>query len=113
LEASLAPKKEVFQIQLLRENLKKLLKRYVVNGLGAAGLGRLERAMNDDAGALKARGEAQGGAVDRAAAANYVAELSAELADLARHHGLNALGYILDMARLEAENATRYVNGRR
>jgi hypothetical protein len=69
--------------------------------------------MNDDAGALKARGEAGGGPVDRAAVANYVAELSTELASLARQHGLDALGYILDMARLEAENATRHVNGRR
>ena len=44
---------------------------------------------------------------------SYVAELSAELANLARQHGLDALGYILDMARLEAENATRHINGRR
>ena len=65
--------------------------------------------MNDDAGA--ARREAGRDPVDRAAAANYVAELSAELAKLARRHGLDALGYILDMARLEAENATRHVNG--
>jgi hypothetical protein len=66
--------------------------------------------MNDDAGALKAQDP--GSSVDRAAAASYVAELSAELANLARQHGLDALGYILDMARLEAENATRHVNGR-
>ena len=69
--------------------------------------------MNDDAGALKARDEAGAKSVDRAAAANYVADLSTELANLARQHGLDALGYILDMARLEAENATRHVNGRR
>ena len=83
----------------------------VVNGLEAAGL-TVGRAMDDDAGALKAR-ERGDRSVDRAAAANYVAELSAELASLARQHGLDALGYILDMARLEAENATRHVNGRR
>jgi hypothetical protein len=46
------------------------------------------------------------------AAAAYVAELSADLATIARRHGLDTLGYILDMARLEAENATRHVNGR-
>ena len=69
--------------------------------------------MADDAGVLKARSEARGEPVDRAAAANYVAELSAELAALARQHGLDALGYILDMARLEAENNTRHVNGGR
>jgi hypothetical protein len=50
---------------------------------------------------------------DRAAAAAYVAELAADLAVIARRHGLDALGYILDMARLEAENATRHVDGRR
>jgi hypothetical protein len=33
--------------------------------------------------------------------------------NLARQHGLDALAYILDLARLEAENATRHVNGRR
>ena len=69
--------------------------------------------MNDDAGAPKARGGPSVPPVDRATAANYVAELSAELANLARQHGLDALGYILDMARLEAENANRHVNGRR
>jgi hypothetical protein len=69
--------------------------------------------MNDDAGAHKAGVETGPDPVDRAAAAKYVAELSTELANLARRHGLDALGYILDMARLEAENATRHVNGRR
>jgi hypothetical protein len=69
--------------------------------------------MADDAGALKAGGATMDARVDRAAAASYVAELSAELANLARQHGLDALGYILDMARLEAENAKRHVNGRR
>ena len=69
--------------------------------------------MEDEAGALKAAGAMQSGPADRAAAARYVAELSAELAALARQHGLEALGYILDMARLEAETANRYINGRR
>jgi len=48
---------------------------------------------------------------DRAAVANYVAELSADLATLARRHGFDALGYILDMARLEAENESRHRRG--
>lgn len=69
--------------------------------------------MNEDAGALKAGNGATVGPVDRAAAAGYVADLSAELANLARQHGLDALGFILDMARLEAENATHPVSGRR
>jgi hypothetical protein len=50
---------------------------------------------------------------NREAAAAYVAELAGNLAALARHHGLDALGFILEMARLEAENATRHTNGRR
>lgn len=40
----------------------------------------------------------------RAAAASYVATLTADLAEIARRNGLETLGYILDMARLEAEN---------
>ena len=42
-----------------------------------------------------------------AAAADYLAAMAADLAMLARRNGLEALGYLLDMARLEAENATR------
>jgi hypothetical protein len=71
------------------------------------------QAMNDDAGAFNARYGPGERPVDRAMAADYVAELSTELANLARQHGLDALAYILDMARLEAENANRHVNGRR
>jgi len=44
---------------------------------------------------------------DRAAAANYVSELSVELAKIARRHGLDTLAFILDMACLEAENVNR------
>jgi hypothetical protein len=58
-------------------------------------------------------GAQQAGETDRANAAAYVAELSADLATIARRHGLVALSYILDMAKLEAENATRHVNGRK
>ena len=48
----------------------------------------------------------------RAEAASYIAEMTASLAKMARNHDLEALGYILDMARLEAENAIRHVRGR-
>jgi len=48
---------------------------------------------------------------DRTAVANYVAALSADLATIARQHGLTTLGYILDMARLEAENESRHGRG--
>jgi hypothetical protein len=52
-------------------------------------------------------------ASDQAEAAAYVAELSSDLASIARKNGLDTLAYILDMARLEAENATRHMHGRR
>jgi len=48
----------------------------------------------------------------RAEAAAYVAELAADLALVARQHGLDALGYLLDMARMEAENTSRHMRGR-
>ena len=41
------------------------------------------------------------------AAAAYVAALTAELAAIARRHDLSTLGYLLDMARLEAEAAAQ------
>jgi hypothetical protein len=44
---------------------------------------------------------------DRLAAAAYIADLSGSLAAIARSHGLGTLGYILDMAREEAENTLR------
>ena len=49
---------------------------------------------------------------DRTAAANYVATLTADLASIAKSHGLDTLGYLLDMAHLEAENAARTSSGR-
>lgn len=49
----------------------------------------------------------QGGAGDngnRIEVANYVAALSADLAAMARRSGLDTLGYLLEMVRLEAED---------
>jgi hypothetical protein len=43
------------------------------------------------------------GSHDRTAIAAYIADLSTDLALIARSHGLETLGYILEMARLEAE----------
>ena len=40
---------------------------------------------------------------DRAATASYIADLTRDLATMARGRGLDTLGYILEMARLEAE----------
>jgi hypothetical protein len=48
---------------------------------------------------------------NRADAAAYVAELSADLARIARRHGLDTLGYILDMARLEAQRTSEHSEG--
>jgi hypothetical protein len=45
---------------------------------------------------------------DRTTVANYVASISADLASMARRTGLETLGYLLEMARLEAENASRH-----
>lgn len=41
---------------------------------------------------------------DRDATAKYIAEISGDLVHLARNQGLDALAYILEMAKLEAEN---------
>jgi hypothetical protein len=49
------------------------------------------------------------------AVASYVATMSADLATMARKTGLDTLGYLLEMVRLEAESVTRHnvPNGRR
>ena len=52
-----------------------------------------------------------GDAASRAAVASYVATLSADLAAMARKQGLETLGYLLEMARLEAESANRTYSG--
>ena len=44
---------------------------------------------------------------DRDHVAAYVADLTGELALVARRHGLDTLAYLLDMARLEAEGSAR------
>jgi hypothetical protein len=47
-------------------------------------------------------------ASNREVVANYVATLSADLAAMARQNGLDTLGYLLEMVRLEAENVRRH-----
>jgi hypothetical protein len=44
------------------------------------------------------------GTDERGAAAEYVASMVSDLAQIARRHGFDTLGYILEMAKLEAEN---------
>lgn len=43
-------------------------------------------------------------AEDRFAAAAYIADFAEGLAILARRHGLTTLGFLLDMAKMEADN---------
>jgi hypothetical protein len=47
----------------------------------------------------------------RTAVASYVATLSADLATMARDTGLDTLGYLLEMVRLEAESSVRQNSG--
>jgi hypothetical protein len=41
-------------------------------------------------------------------AARFIAEAVAELATMARRHRLDTLGFLLDMAQLEAEEQVRF-----
>lgn len=50
---------------------------------------------------------------DTGETAAYLAEMSASLADIARRHGLETLGYLFDMAREEADNNARSLEGGR
>ena len=52
------------------------------------------------------------GPEEKAAVAAYVASLTGYLSVMARRLGLNALGYLLEMARLEAEQVARAPQGR-
>jgi hypothetical protein len=45
--------------------------------------------------------------VTPASVAVYIAALTAELGQLARANGLDTLGYLLDMARLEADETVK------
>lgn len=56
-------------------------------------------------------GEASIDLEGRAAAAAYIAALSGDLAEIARHHGLHTLRYLLELAKLEADNAARPPDG--
>jgi hypothetical protein len=44
---------------------------------------------------------------DREATASYIAAMASDLAFMARGQGLDVLSYILEMAKLEAENVMR------
>jgi hypothetical protein len=57
------------------------------------------------------KGGGNGGAANGTAAADLIGSMATELAQLARRYGFDALGYLLDMARLEADNLTRIAKG--
>jgi len=44
-------------------------------------------------------------------AAHYLREAIAELSQMAHRHGLTTLAYLLDMARMEADEMVRSSNG--
>jgi hypothetical protein len=48
---------------------------------------------------------------ERQAVASYVADLSAELAQIAHEHGLDMAAYMLEMAAAEAANINSDANG--
>jgi hypothetical protein len=48
---------------------------------------------------------------DISAVAQYLATMSADLATIARRNGLETIGYLFEMARLEAESVSRHTNG--
>jgi hypothetical protein len=50
-------------------------------------------------------------AVNPREAVSFIADLSGELASIASRHHLDTLAYLLDMARLEAENLRREIGG--
>jgi hypothetical protein len=50
---------------------------------------------------------------DQSTTASYIEELSGDLAAIARRHGLDTLGYILEMAKLEAHNIRRHLPPKR
>jgi hypothetical protein len=58
--------------------------------------------MQDDDETAAANGKETPGS-----AALYIASLADELAKMARRNGLDALGYILEMARLEADQVAK------
>jgi len=64
-------------------------------------------AKSGDSGATKQNIQDPADALARADVARYVAEISAELANLAGRARLESLAYLLSMARLEAELASR------
>jgi hypothetical protein len=49
--------------------------------------------------------------IDRVQAAAYAAALTGELATLVRRHRLDTLAYLLDIARLEAEEVVQKAEG--
>jgi hypothetical protein len=58
---------------------------------------------------LEPRGDPHG--LDAGSAADYIATLADELAQIAKRHGLESLGHILEMATLEAKQVSKGAAG--
>jgi hypothetical protein len=56
------------------------------------------------------QGEAERDAAGAPEAAEYIASLADELARLAKSHDLEALAFILDMARMEADQISKRIS---
>ena len=56
-------------------------------------------------------GEGRPAWADEGSAADYIATLADELAQIAKRHGLESLGHILEMATLEAKQVSKGAAG--
>lgn len=57
--------------------------------------------------------ELRDNAAEHGAIASYIATITADLAIMSRRSGLDTLGYLLEMVRLEAESVARPGNSQR
>jgi hypothetical protein len=56
---------------------------------------------------MRERNEAEQTAINPGPVAEYIAQITAELAALAKQNGFDSLSYILEMARLEAAEISK------
>ena len=63
--------------------------------------------MNGRSGRKDQMSSTGAGSGDSAEAARYLAATAADMARIAKHHGFETLGYLLDMAHMEADEIGR------
>lgn len=71
------------------------------------GLQTDERARLNESGPSAGRVDYPSSAIEPESAASYVADITTQLAELARDSRLEILAYLLDIAQLEAKNSLR------